>query len=137
MTKQERLFRLVLRIIGSVALLALFAVFMPYSWMNAVHQWLGMGQLPAEPIVGYLARSTSAFYALLGGLLWVISYDLQRHRLILKYLGIVIVIFCTALLVTDLLEGMPIWWSLAEGPINVVFGIIILAFSYRLDTKPR
>jgi len=119
MTKQYRLLRLFLRIIGTAALLALVAVIMPYSWMNAIHQWLGMGQLPAEPIVGYLARSTSAFYALLGGLFWVASFDLHRHRMVLCYLGIVIVIFGVALLVVDLFEGMPLWWTIGEGPFNI------------------
>ena len=132
MTKQYRLLRLFLRIIGTAALLALVAVIMPYSWMNAIHQWLGMGQLPAEPIVGYLARSTSAFYALLGGLFWVASFDLHRHRMVLCYLGIVIVILGTALFVVDLLEGMPFWWTIGEGPFNIVFGVVILALARRL-----
>ena len=65
LTRQEHYFRLFLRIIGTTTLLALDAVVMPYSLMNAIHKWLGLGQLPAEPIVGYLARSTSAFYVLL------------------------------------------------------------------------
>jgi hypothetical protein len=132
MTKQYRFLRLFLRVIGTAALLALVAVVMPYSWMNAVHEWLGMGTLPSEPIVGYLARSTSAFYALLGGLFWVASFDLHRHRMVLCYLGIVIVIFGTALFVVDLLEGMPLWWTIGEGPFNIVFGVVILALARRL-----
>ena len=136
MTKQDRFLKLFLRIIGSVALLALFPVVFPYSWMNAIHQWLGMGQLPSQPIVGYLARSTSAFYALLGGLFWVASFDLHRHRMVLCYFGVVIVIFGAALFVIDLLEGMPLHWSLTEGPINVGFGVFILALSYRMGIKP-
>ena len=136
MTRQDCFFKLFLRIIGSVALIALVAVVMPYSWMNATHKWIGMGTLPAEPVVGYLARSTSAFYALLGGLFWVTSFDLNRHRMVLCYLGAVILIFGSALLVVDLLEGMPLYWSLTEGPINVGFGIVILISSYRLHIKP-
>jgi len=132
MTKQERLFKLFLRIIGTAALFALVAVVMPYSWMNGIHQWLGMGQLPAEPIVGYLARSTSAFYALLGALLWVVSFDLRRHRLILRFLGVAIIVFGIMLLVVDFVEGMPLWWSLWEGPINMAFGTIILILSNRI-----
>ena len=136
MARRDRLFKLFLRIIGTAALLAIGAVIMPYSWMNAIHKWLGMGQLPAEPIVGYLARSTSAFYALLGGLFWVTSFDLHRHKLVLCYLGIVIVIFGAALFVVDLLEGMPFYWSLTEGPLNMVFGIVILVLSYRTSVGP-
>lgn len=113
-------------------MLAVIAVVMPYSWMNFVHQWLGMGELPSEPVVGYLARSTSAFYALLGGLFWVVSFDLYRHRIVLCYLGVVIILFGAALLVVDLVEGMPLWWSMCEGPINIVFGIVILINGYCL-----
>ena len=116
--------------------MATIAVLIPYSWMNAIHNWLGMGQLPAEPIVGYLARSTSAFYALLGGLLWVVSFDLHRHKLVLCYLGGAIVIFGAALLIVDLLEGMPFYWSLTEGPINIAFGIVILVLGCRTGVGP-
>ena len=129
MARQERSFRLFIRAVGTVALLAVIAVVMPYSWMNAVHQWLGMGKLPTEPIVGYLARSTSAFYAILGGLLWVVSFDLRRHRPVLQYLGLVSVLLGITLGVVDFMEGMPLWWRLAEGPINAAVGIIILIFT--------
>jgi hypothetical protein len=137
MNKQEHLFRLFLRVLGSVALLAVFAVVMPYSWMNGIHQWLGMGQLPAEPIVGYLARSTSAFYALLGALLWVVSFDLVRHRPILRFLGWAIIVFGIMLLVVDFVEGMPLWWNLWEGPINMALGTIILILSNRIAREIR
>jgi hypothetical protein len=135
MIKQERLFKLVLRIVGTAAILALIAVVMPYSWMNAVHQWLGMGKLPAEPIVGYLARSTSAFYALLGGLMWVVSFDLHRYRRVLIYLGAAIIFFGTALFAVDLMEGMPLWWSLGEGPFNIMFGVVIFMLARRLGER--
>jgi hypothetical protein len=101
MTKQERLLKLSLRLIGTTAFFAVVAVVMPYSWMNSVHQWLGMGTLPPEPIVGYLARSTSAFYALLGGLLWIVSFDLYRHRRVLHYLGLAIIVFGGVLFPVD------------------------------------
>ena len=135
MTRQERLLKLVLRIIGSAALLALFAVIMPYSWMNAIHKWLGMGELPSEPIVGYLAHSTSAFYALLGGLMWVVSFDLHRYRPVLIYIGAAIIFFGVSLFAVDLLEGMPLWWSLGEGPFNVIFGVVIFTLARRLGEK--
>lgn len=126
--------KLLLRVIGTAALFAVFAVVMPHSWMDAIHRWLGMGELPDEPIVGYLARSTSAFYALLGGLFWVVSFDLHRHRMVLRYIGVAVVVFGVALFAVDLLERMPLWWSLCEGPFNTAFGIYILAQSCRLNT---
>lgn len=132
----EHFLKLFLRIIGAAALLALGAVIMPYSWMNAIHQRLGLGWMPVEPIVGYLARSTSAFYALFGGLLWVVSFDLHRHRPVLCYVGAAIIFFGITLLVIDIVEGLPLYWILFEGPMNTAFGILILACSRRLKSLP-
>jgi hypothetical protein len=132
---QENFLRLFLRIVGSVSLLAFFCMLMPHAWMNATHQWLGMGRLPDEPIVGYLAKSTCAFYALLGGLLWVLSFDLRRHRFVLCYLGATFIFFGLLLFCLDLLEGLPLFWRLCEGPIDATFGIIILYMSYRIGRQ--
>jgi hypothetical protein len=131
MTHQDDRFRWFLRITGSVAMLAVVAVAMPYAWMNAIHERLGMGSLPTEPIVGYLARSTSAFYAMLGGLMWVVSFDLVRYRPILCYTGAAIILLGVTLLVVDSVEGMPWWWRTFEGPANMLVGAIILALSPR------
>src|SRR5574340_1230614 len=122
--------RLFLRTLGAVSMLAVVAVVMPYSWMNAIHQWLGMGVLPDEPVVGYLARSTSAFYAMLGGLAWLVSFDLARHRLVVAYLGVTCVLLGLALLVIDWLEGLPMFLRAVEGPGDMVFGVVILWISY-------
>ena len=132
MTDNARLLQLLLRVIGSVALLAIPCALMPYSWMNTIHQWLGMGVLPVGPIVGYLARSTSAFYGLLGGLLWVLSSDVHRYRFVLVYVGAAVALFGVLLLGVDFVEGMPMWWIAAEGPINVGFGVVVLVLSRRL-----
>jgi hypothetical protein len=129
MRKHEDVFALFLRLVGTVALAAVVAIVMPFSWMNAVHQWLGMGPLPNQPIVGYLARSTSAFYAVLGGLLWVVSFDLRRHRVVLQYLGLVMVALGIMLGIIDFAEGMPKFWKWAEGPLNAVIGLVILLFT--------
>ena len=120
---RERALRLVLRIMGSSSLLALIFVAAPYSWMDRIHQALGLGRLPDEPIVGYLARSTSAFYALVGGLLWVVSFDLRRYRGIVTYLGVAIALFGVALFFVDLSEGLPFLWTVWEGPFVVAFGL--------------
>ena len=133
---QDRLLRALIRIFGSTSALAILAVVMPYTWMDAVHRHLGLGALPAEPIVGYLARSTSAFYALLGGLLWVLSFDLRRHQVILCYLGAAIVLFGLAILGVDLAEGLPLFWSLWEGPIDIAFGAAILWLTLRGGRRP-
>ena len=134
MTARELAFlKTFLRIVGTSALLAVFAVVMPYEWMNTTHQWLGMGELPAAPIVGYLARSTSAFYAMLGGLLWIFSFDLQRYRRLIIWLGVAMITFGLTLFVVDWVEGMPLFWIIFEGPIDTIFGGTLLYFGRRLE----
>lgn len=134
----SRALTLLLRVIGGSSLLALIFVAAPESWMAAIHAGLDMGPLPTEPIVGYLARSTSAFYAITGGLLWVISTDLVRHRAVLLYLGWAITIFGVVLLVVDVLEGMPLSWTLWEGPFVGLFGVAILWLTRYVDRpQPR
>ena len=125
----ERVLKLILRIIGGSSLLALIFVAAPYTWMDSIHSALGMGQLPDKPVVGYLARSTSAFYALIGGLFWVVSFDLRRHRRVLIYLGAALASFGLVLLVVDRSEGMPSLWTAWEGPFVMVFGLAILLLS--------
>jgi hypothetical protein len=117
-------------------MLALVAVFMPCSWMDATHRWLGMGPLPDGPVVGYLARSLSLFYVLLGGLLWLCSFDPPRYRAVLCYLGAAFLCFGIVMWGVDVVEGMPGFWKHGEGPIVIAFGGVILGTSLRLPRLP-
>jgi hypothetical protein len=135
MSKHERFLQWFLRTIGGSSLTAAFFVFVPDAWMATIHQLLGLGDLPESPIVSYLARSTSAFYALFGGLLWVVSFDLRRHRVVLRYLGVVIILFGLALFGIDWQVGLPIWWRFWEGPIVCVFGVVISWLTSRIDGR--
>ncbi|MHC4740967.1 MAG: hypothetical protein ACYS8Z_03590 [Planctomycetota bacterium] len=132
----ERILKSLLRVVGTLGLTAVVAVVMPYSWMDVIHRWLGMGPLPSDPIVGYLARSTSAFYAIFGGLFWVISFDIRRHSRVLCYVGAAAVVFGAALLVIDVVEGLPLHWTLSEGPLNAAFGVYFFIAARRLDDLP-
>ena len=128
----DKALKLLLRVMGSSSLLALVFVVAPYNWMDSIHSALGMGQLPDQPVVGYLARSTSAFYAALGGLFWVVSFDLVRHRQVLIYLGAAISLLGVVLLAVDWTEGMPSFWTVWEGPVVMTFGLAMLFLSRRI-----
>lgn len=125
-TGSELALKVILRWIGTAGLTALVFVAAPYSWMDSIHSDLGLGRLPDEPVVGYLARSTSAFYALLGGFFWFISFDLGRHRSVLTYLGVALPLFGVILLVVDWWEGLPLFWKVWEGPMVIAIGLAIL-----------
>ena len=129
--------KLLLRVIGSSSLLALIFVAAPESWMVAIHAELALGPLPDAPIVGYLARSTSAFYAIEGGLFWVLSFDPVRHRPVLRYLGATTALFGLVLLTVDWLEGLPLSWTLWEGPFVGLFGLAVLWLSGHIVDEPN
>ena len=132
MSRDERVLCWLLRVIGALALLAIPCCAMPYSWMDAVHQWLGMGKLPEEPIVGYLARSISAFYGAMGGMLLMLSSDMRRYRPLLIYNGVATVLFGLFLVAVDRVEGLPWFWWLGEVPFNVTYGGVVLWLLFRM-----
>ena len=105
MTKSDKVLVLLLRIVGVGALFALVAVFMPVSWMAATHRWLGLGEMPTGPVVEYLARSLSAFYAVMGALCLVLAADLERYRPLVRFLGVAFALMSVVLLGVDL--GVP------------------------------
>ena len=123
------LLKVLLRIPGTSSLFALIFVAAPRSWMISIHSWLGMGALPDSPIVWYLARSTSALYALVGGVFWVVSFDLRRYHRLTTYLGFAVPLFGVALLAVDWAEGMPFFWKIWEGPFLIAFGLAVLLLS--------
>lgn len=117
---------LLLRVGGVAMLLAIVAAVMPYSWMESVHRWVGLGEMPGDPIVEYLARSLSVMYAILGGTLLVASRSVMRMRPLVMYLGWANIALGIAVIVVSGVAGMPLLWVLGEGPIGVLYGILIL-----------
>ena len=128
---RDRFATLFLRAVGTAAAMAAFCAVMPFSWMETVHKALGMWALPDKPIVQYLARSTSAFYAIFGGLLLLVSFDLDRYRKVLQYIGVSTIALGILLFVTDWSGGMPTFWWVGEGPIDILIGVVILRVGCR------
>ena len=132
----QRLLELLLRISGSFMLLALVFVFAPESWMRDIHVWLGLGQLPDIPITWYLTRSLSAFYALTGGLFWILSSNVSHYHSLLFYVACVTIGFGMVVAVIDVWAGMPVPWTFTEGPLVLLVGIAILyLLSHSAATK--
>src|SRR5436190_11786308 len=116
MAKADKALVILLRFVGVNGLFALIAVFLPTAWMAATHRWLGLGEMPTGPVVEYLARSLSAFYAVMGALCLVVAADLERYRPLVRFLGVAFALMSVVLLGVDLAAGMPWWWSASEGP---------------------
>jgi hypothetical protein len=99
--------------------------------MAAIHEHLGLGLFPDGPIVEYLARSTSMFYAAMGGILWVVSRDVQRYRRAVAVLACAMIAGGWLLLTIDLRAGMPMVWTVCEGPFVILLGAATLILRAR------
>ena len=137
MTKGDKVLVILFRyLLGIGSLFALVPVFMPMSWMAATHRWLGLGEMPTGPIVEYLARSLSAFYALVGALCLVMASDLDRYRPLLRFFGVCLALLGIVFTGVDLAAGMPWWWTAFEGPGAVPIGALVYYLA-RPVSKPR
>jgi len=127
----------VLRIFGLFDLLAILAVVAPRSWMAAAHAFVGLGDLPDGPIVGYLARSSSALYALHGAMILYVSLDIERYRPLIRFLAVAALIHGLVMMGIDLAVGMPWFWTLLEGPAFAATGVVVLVLLRRSRNAPR
>jgi hypothetical protein len=125
MTPETRL-KTFLRLVGAAAMLAAVAVVMPREWMDICHRWLGMGPMPEGPIVEYLARSTSMFYAFFGVVLWMLAADVRRYGRAIALAAVGMMVAGPVMLMIDLRAGLPTWWIAMEGPVDFLFGAVTL-----------
>ncbi len=125
-SRHERFLVYMLRIIAGVLLLAFATVFLPTPWMAATHRWLGLGDFPASPLVEYLTRSASLLYGFHGVLVAVTSTNVRRLRPMVLYIGWMNITFGIAMTGVDLYAGLPLMWTLGEGPPILGGGVLIL-----------
>ena len=59
MNPTNRSLKSLLRVIGAAALLAVFAVVMPCSWMDAIRRRLGMGKSSDQSVVEFNEAGTN------------------------------------------------------------------------------
>jgi hypothetical protein len=100
-------------------------MFLPVDWMAATHQRLGLGEFPRVPLVDYLTRSVAALYGFHGLLLLLVSADPIRYRAIVSYVAIMNVVFGVIMVVIDVHAGLPIIWTVLEGPPIIAFGVVL------------
>lgn len=128
----ERWLQLLLRALGAFDLLALGAVVMPNSWMAAVHAWLGMGDMPQATVVEYLARSASLMYAQHATIVLFISRDVRRYLSLIAFMAWLAMFSGIIMLAIDLSSGIPLFWTLVEGPGYIAIALAVLALRRRL-----
>ncbi len=133
MGSAEKILVILLRFNAALLLMALLPLVMPFAWMDAIHRWLEMGELPAVPIVQYLARSVSLLYAIHGALLFYVALDVRRFLPVVRFLAVLDIALGFGLLALDWTVGMPIYWIIGEGPLIVAMGAIFLWLVARVE----
>jgi hypothetical protein len=123
---------------GGLTLLALLAVFMPTASMDHIHREnLGLGPLPEGPIVQYLARSLSFFYAAFGSLTLLLAWDLNRFAPIVTWWGVSALILGCILFWVDSIAGMPEWWKWGEVLYTLFTGALVLLLQRLSIERPE
>lgn len=130
--RAESLLQLLLRGLGALDLLAFGAMLMPEEWMAAAHAWLGMGDLPRAAVVDYLARSASLMYAQHGAVFLFISTDVRRYRPLIRCLAFIAILSGGLMLAIDLSAGIPLFWTLIEGPGYIALASAVLVLCRRV-----
>ena len=120
-----------LRLGGAVTVCAFFAMFLPVEFMASTHNLLGIGEFPRSPLVDYLTRSVAALYGFHGCLLLLISTDPVRYRAFVYYAAIMNMAFGVLMVAIDLHAGMPLLWTLLEGPPIIAMGMALAVLNSR------
>lgn len=135
--QKVRLLKALLRLGGVVTASGFAAILLPEDWMASSHAWLGLGEFPRAPIVDYLARSIAALYGFHGLLLLTVARDPLALRPIVSYIAFVNVTFGAIMLGIDLYSGMPLWWTLGEGPPIAALGVVIAWLNSSIPATAR
>ena len=115
-----------LRLAGTVEILAFVAVVMPRSWMEVSHAWLGLGEMPTGPVTMFMIRQASYTYGMHGISLWILAADVNRFRPLLILNGISFLLAAPVFFVIDHTAGMPLWWTVADTAGCAFFGAALL-----------
>ncbi len=115
-----------LQLIGVTLLLATLTIFLPVDWMAWTHDFLGVqGEFQTSGITIYLARSTSALYAIHGAVVLFLSFDVRKYIILIKAIGLTHILFGMVILGIDLTASMPWYWTLLEGAPVSMGGFVI------------
>lgn len=99
---------------GAVEILAFGAVVMPRPWMEAAHDWLGLGRMPDGPVLMFMIRQASYVYGMHGILLWLLASDVERFRPLVIFTGVSFLLAAPVFFVIDHTAGMPAYWTAAD-----------------------
>ena len=113
-------------VVGSGLMVAFAFAVLPKPLLAAVHDWLGLGLFPDQPVAEYLARSTSLLYGVHGFVMFAVGRNLEKYLELARLIGWLHVAIGLAMFAIDLISGMPWWWTAFEGiPVAITGGIVV------------
>jgi hypothetical protein len=122
-----------MRLAGVVEILAFIAVVMPRSWMETSHTWLGLGEMPAAPVLMFMIRQASYTYGVHGISLLVLASNVERFRPLVILNGIAFLVAGPVFFLIDYTSGMPWWWTIADPLSCLTFGAALLLLNRRKE----
>jgi hypothetical protein len=128
----EKILRWLLLVLGGMAATAVVPMVMPFGWMQAANDALGLAPLADTPLAQYLTRSLSATYALFGVLTITIGLDVRRYRRLIVVIGWLTGVLGLVLTVIDFAVGMPAGWSWGEGPPTILCAWLMVSLARRV-----
>ena len=135
--RPKALLKLVLRVGGSVEILAFLAVVMPRVWMESAHEWLGLGVMPPLPVLDYMIRGASFTFGLHGVLLWILATNPARFKSIIIFTGASYVVAGPVFFAIEHSAGLPLWWTVGDSLACFLFGVAMLILVMAIPTDRR
>jgi hypothetical protein len=122
----RRLQAWILGLVGATEMLAFPAVLVPQSSMAAIHDWLGLGEMPRAPVFDSLMRQVSFTYGLHGVALLFMATDVARYRPLVLLTAVCYLASGPVFIAIDVANGMPWWWVANIGGSCLLIGVILL-----------
>ena len=130
---RKRLLVWLLRLSGTVEILAFISVVMPRSWMEISHEWLGMGTMPEGALLMFMIRQASYAYGMHGVSLWILASDVVRFRPLIVFNGVAFLLAGPVFFLIDYLTGMPLWWTIFDALACGFIGAALLLLTRGAD----
>ena len=65
----------------------------------------------------------------------IFSFDIRRYRSFLKLWAVIVIVTGFVLLGIDIEAGMPMNWTLCEGPPTIAIGLVVLWLQQRISDQ--
>ena len=114
MNSRHRQLCFLLRALGVICVLAIIPLVIPFRFLDAAHQRMGLGSFPSGPIAEYLARSVCSLCVFYGGLLLTLSRDVERFAPIIRYQAIAIMLLSAFGIFAGTRAGLPAIWVVVD-----------------------